>query len=99
MTSGTFSDQGKLLDHFRRHGQDFGAKSAADYEQLADDFLNSPGPTGVVEKIRSNGDLVRYNPATDEFGIVKPDGTIRTYFKLDPAVHQFPTNLDYFHAQ
>jgi filamentous hemagglutinin len=52
-----------------------------------------------LEKVRANGDIVRYNPATEEFGIVKSDGTIRTYYKPDPANHGFPTNLDYFNAQ
>jgi filamentous hemagglutinin len=52
-----------------------------------------------LEKTRPNGDVVRYNPATDEFGVVKPDGTIRTYYKPDPARHGRPTNLDYFNAQ
>jgi pyocin large subunit-like protein len=99
LSSGKYSDRAKLLDHFLRHGHDFRAKSAADYERLADAFLNGVPTVGVMERMRSNGDRVRYDPSTNEFGIAKPDGTIRTYFKPDPAVHGFPTNLDYFHAQ
>lgn len=99
MKSGRFSDQAKLLDHFHRHGSDFSAKDAAHYERLADTFLSGAAGTGVLEKLRSNGDRVRFDPSTSEFGIVKQGGTIRTYFKPDPAVHGFPSNLDYFHAQ
>jgi pyocin large subunit-like protein len=52
-----------------------------------------------LEKTRTNGDIVRFNPVTNEFGVARADGVIRTYFKPDPAVHGFPTNLDYFKAQ
>lgn len=96
---GTFIDHAKLQDHFQRHGADFGATTPADYEQQADTFLNGPKSSGVLEKMRSNGDVVRYNPSTEEFGIVRQDGTIRSYFKPDPAVHGFPADLDYFNVQ
>jgi filamentous hemagglutinin len=52
-----------------------------------------------MQKTRSNGDILRFDPATDAFGAVKPDGTIRTYYKANPAVHGYPTNLDYYNAQ
>jgi filamentous hemagglutinin len=96
---GGLADPIKLLDHYTRHGADFGAPSAAQYEQMADAFLNGPRGIGVLQKVRANGDVVRYDPATQAFGVVKPDGTIRTYYEPDPAVHGYPTNMDYFHAQ
>jgi filamentous hemagglutinin len=96
---GRFADNAKLIDHFNRHGADFGATSAAQYERAADGFLSGTRGTGVLEKVRPNGDIVRYDPATEAFGIIKPDGTIRTYYKPDPAVHGYRTNLDYFNAQ
>jgi len=97
--AGQFADPAKLVDHYMRHGADFGATSAAQYEAMADTFLNGPRGAGVLQRTRRNGDIVRYDPATQAFGVVKPDGTIRTYYKPDPAVHGYPTNLDYFHAQ
>jgi pyocin large subunit-like protein len=62
---GKFADAAKLLHHFIRHGGDFGATSAAQYEQAADAFLNGPRGTGVLQKVRGNGDIVRYDPATE----------------------------------
>ncbi|HTC93412.1 MAG TPA: RHS repeat-associated core domain-containing protein [Terriglobales bacterium] len=100
MAVGHFANGALLESHFADHGTDFGAKTKAEYEQQASKFLNGPRGSGVLEKIRpSNGDIVRYNPATEEFGVARADGTIRTYFKPDPAVHGLPTNLDYFNAQ
>jgi filamentous hemagglutinin len=94
-----FADNTRLLDHFARHGRDVGATSAADYERLASDFLTGPLATGVLEKTRANGDIVRFDPATQLFGIIRPNGIIRTFFKPDPAVHGLASNLDYFNAQ
>jgi len=66
---------------------------------MADAFLNGPQGTGVLQRVRANGDVARYDPASEAFGIVKPDGTIRTFYKPDPAVHGYPINLDYFNVQ
>lgn len=94
-----FADKSKLDDHFARHGSDFGAKNALEYQAQADKFLTASKPAGVLEKTRANGDIVRYNPGTDEFGVVSSGGSIRTYYKPDPAVHGKGSNLDYFNAQ
>jgi hypothetical protein len=94
-----FADQVKLEDHFARHGRDFGARSATEYQTMANGFLTDPLPVGVLEKTRSNGDVVRYNPTTEQFGIVTNNGAIRTYYKPDPAVHGKGSNLDYFNGQ
>jgi filamentous hemagglutinin len=94
-----FADEAKLQDHFQRHGGDFDAKTSTAYQQEADGFLTGSKPTGVLEKMRTNGGIVRYNPSTDEFGVVSKNGVIRTYCKPDPNVHGYPTNLDYFNAQ
>ncbi len=94
-----FADHAKLDDHFARHGSDFGAKNTLEYQAQADKFLTALKPAGVLEKARPNGDIVRYNPSTDEFGVVSSGGSIRTYYKPDPAVHGKGSNLEYFNAQ
>lgn len=99
LAKGKFADPTKLLDHYARHGGDFRAKNADEYERLAEAFLEGPADPAIIEKNRQNGDKVRYNILSQEFAIARPDGTIRTYFKPDPAVHGFPTNVDYFNAQ
>ena len=40
-----------------------------------------------------------FDPTTDTFGVMDANGAPRTMFKPDPAVHGYPTNLDYFNAQ
>jgi hypothetical protein len=86
------------LRHFKDHGADFGARSAVEYVNQAKQFLGSP-PPGTLTRVRANGDVVRYNPDTNTFGVMDASGAPRTFFKPDPAVHGYPTNLEYFNAQ
>ena len=94
-----FADDKLRQRHFRDHGSNVGAASEKEYLNLANKFFDQPSGGNLLEIIRSNGDVVRFNKITDEFGVLRKDGVIRTYFKPDPRIHGFPTNLDYFRAQ
>ncbi|GAA2896456.1 DUF6531 domain-containing protein [Nonomuraea rubra] len=86
-------------DHWARHGSDFPhLNNAKEYVEEATDFLTGSHP-GVLTKTRSNGDVVRYDPQTEQFGVATAQGVPRTYYKPDPQRHPHPTNLDYFNAQ
>ena len=67
-------------NHFIKHGSDFGAKNALDYVRQAQSFLRNP-PAGTLTKVRPNGDILRYHPATNTFGVLGPNGAPRTFFK------------------
>ena len=84
--------------HFNDHGGDFSAENAVDYIRKAREFLHNP-PAGVLTKIRDTGDVVRFDPVTETFGVMDKHGVPRTFYVPDPAEHGFPTNLDYFNAQ
>ena len=87
------------LEHFRKHKSEFPEiQNATQYVEKAHEFLNNP-PSGCRIKIRLNGEVVIYDPATNTFGIRRPDGTPKTMFKPAPAAHGYPTNQDYFNAQ
>ena len=97
-----FIDHTQALDHFSKHGSEFGAITFAQYVSLADSFLGSPKDAEVLEGVRSDGSIVRYNPRTNEFGVMTSDKTIKTYFILNlnaRAKAKYPTNTDYFMEQ
>jgi hypothetical protein len=96
-----FSNQTLLEEHFKKHNEEFAPPFATQeaYEQAGNKFMSDKPLAGVLQKVRPNGDIVRYNPSTEEFGILRKDGILRTYFIPDPAKHGYPTNLDYFLAQ
>jgi pyocin large subunit-like protein len=83
-----------------KHGSEFGISKESQYEAAAVSFLCYPKRATTIERKRSKGDTVRFDPVTNEFGISAADGTIRTYFKPVAGIsHPEPTNLDYFYAQ
>lgn len=91
-----FSWSGSLAMHFRKKGPTVGATTEAEYLALADNFVGGPLPPGTLECMRSDGDQVRYNPNTDEFGVLDTlTGVIRTYWRLQGTRAQ---NLAYFQA-
>jgi len=85
-----------LSDHYARHGGDFGAKSEADYARQASQFLRNSGKNNYSVKVDNNGVIRIYDPKTNTFGSYNANGTTRTFYKLDPGVHGYPTNMDYW---
>jgi len=73
--------------------------NADDYARLADDFLEQSQRGGFRTKVDPDGTIRAYDPATNTFGSFNGDGTTKTFFKPDPSVHGYPTNLDYWNAQ
>ena len=97
MYTNGFDNSIALTKHFGDHGLEFSATDGQQYLMLADHFCGvSPVPPGVRECVRRSGDVVRYNPSTEEFAVLSASRFIRTYFKPDPARHGAGTNLQYF---
>ncbi len=68
---------------------------------MADRFFDAPVELPILEFERQDAtrERVRFNQATDEFGIKSAGGFIVTYFRLDPLQHGRPSNLIYFWEQ
>jgi filamentous hemagglutinin len=90
-----FKHRYDLQRHFVRHGEEFGAGSADEYERQADIFMIGPLRDGALECTR-DGDLVRFDPRTDEFGVLTRDGHIATFMILRPLPSDRQTALEYF---
>jgi pyocin large subunit-like protein len=88
------------LQHFNDHGSKVGAANANQYEAMADKFIGfTPLPKYNLQSKRPReNDIIRYNPMTNEFGIMDSSGYIRTYFKPNTSDHWLPRNLDYYFA-
>ena len=94
----TWADPKTLVDHFERHGKDFGAKTPQEYVQMSSDFLRSSQNQRFPTKISPDGNTIRvYDPTTNIFGSYTAGGETRTFFK--PDGHKYTTNLDYWNAQ
>ena len=74
---------GQLEAHYQKHGYQFGSITIDQYLDQARGLLNTPAGDDVLEKIRPDGDVLRYRNSTGEFAVMTPRGRIRTYFKTD----------------
>lgn len=84
--------------HFEKHGAEFPYTSEKDYITAAIAFTKRP-PPGTLSVVQSDGDTVYYNPEANFFAVKDDEGRIRTFFRPDPEIHGYPTNMDYFKAQ
>jgi hypothetical protein len=93
-----FKHRYDLERHFARHGQEFGTASADEYERLAEAFMRGPLRDGALECSRANGDLVRFDPRTDEFGVIATAGHIMTFMIVRPLLSSWQTSMQYFRS-
>ena len=86
-----FASSEKLLSHFAKHGERLGVKSVDEYLAGARNLIKQEH--GVEKFVRSNGDTLYYNKLTNEFGVVSPDGYLRTYFKPKQGAKYWDTQI------
>ena len=82
-----FADNDALVEHFQKHGHEFGYKTKEEYLQGANDVIKNPSALHKIEA--ENGDDCYYLQSTNEFVVVSPEGVIRTYFRPDDGVEYF----------
>ena len=77
-----FRSTARLVEHYERHGRQFGTVSQAQYLQLAQQLRDAPVGGDIVEVVRqSDGVISRFDRGSGAFLAADPDGTIRTFFK------------------
>jgi hypothetical protein len=74
---------GQLEAHYTKHGYQFGTITQDQYLENARELLNARAGNDILEKVRSNGDILHYRISTGEFAVMASDGRIKTYFKTD----------------
>lgn len=58
-------------------------RSLGEYRCAARQFMGDNPGSGVLERVRPGGDVLRVDPRTGYFGVRSPDGAIRTFFRPD----------------
>ncbi|MGA2775775.1 MAG: hypothetical protein ABSE81_06945 [Candidatus Omnitrophota bacterium] len=74
---------GQLQAHYLKHGYQFGNITQVQYLENARELLNASAGNDILEKTRSDGDILHYRVSTGEFAVMARDGRIKTYFKAD----------------
>lgn len=87
-----FASRQKFLDHYDKHGSEFGSISKEEYLRQAQELRDRAAENGVLEVLRSDGVVTRFDKKTGAFLAFNDDLTIRTYFKPNDGEA-------YFHRQ
>lgn len=76
-----FGSRERLLEHYRKHGHEFGTVSAGEYLRLARELRDRSPGGAVLQAVRSDGAVTRFDRESGAFLAFERDGTIHTFFK------------------
>jgi hypothetical protein len=76
-----FADQRRLDEHFEKHGAEFGRITKQDYLHQAQLLRDAKVGGPVLEAVRRDGVITRYDQQTGAFIAFNANGVIRTFFK------------------
>ena len=77
--------------HWKKHQSDFPEFiNAKQYVEGALQFLQN-SPVGTLVKMRPNGDVLKYHPATNTFGVMDASGIPRTMFRPTDGINYWLT--------
>ncbi len=75
-----FRTRDMMLQHYAKHGKEFGNISVDQYLRMAQELRDAPKSDGLLEAVREDGVITRFQRKTGYFGAYNPDRTIRTFF-------------------
>ena len=76
-----FADSRRLEEHFEKHGAEFGRITKQDYLRQAQLLRDAKVGGPVLEAVRRDGVVTRYDKQTGAFIAFNANGIIRTFFK------------------
>jgi len=84
-----FAARRKFLEHYEKHGAEFGAISKEEYLRQAQILRDSPVGGNILELNRRDGVITRFDRKTGAFLAFNRDLTIRTFFKPNDGERYF----------
>jgi len=88
-----FRDQQHLRGHFQKHGAEFGASSESEYLHLAQTLRDRPAGGEVLEAVRTDGVITRFDRSNGAFLAFDRDRTIRTFFRPNDGERYYTRQL------
>ncbi len=84
-----FATRRKFLDHYKKHGAEFGSISQEEYLRQAQVLRDSPAGREILEAVRADGVITRFDRNSGAFLAFNSDLTIRTFFKPNDGERYF----------
>jgi pyocin large subunit-like protein len=79
----------RLDEHYRKHGPEFGSVGRDAYLRLAQSLRDRPVGGPVLEVVRRNGVVTRFDRSSGAFIAFEGDGVIRTFFRPNDGEDYF----------
>jgi pyocin large subunit-like protein len=76
-----FADERRLDEHYAKHGAEFGRITRQDYLHQAQLLRDARVGGPILEAVRSDGVVTRFDRQTGAFIAFNSNGVIRTFFK------------------
>ncbi len=84
-----FASAARLQEHFEKHGREFGAIDRDEYLRRAQELRDRAAGGDVLELVRKDGVVTRFDKQSGAFLACNRDGTIRTFFRPDDGARYF----------
>jgi pyocin large subunit-like protein len=75
-----FRSNKQFREHYAKHGQEFGDVTPDQYLSLAQQLRDAPKGGNILEDLRPDGTITKFDRSKGYFGAYNPDRTIRTFF-------------------
>ncbi|MDZ4774329.1 MAG: hypothetical protein SGI72_14470 [Planctomycetota bacterium] len=84
-------------DHYEKHGSEFGSITQAQYLALAQQVRDAPVGGSILEAVRDDGVISRFDKKSGAFLAFNENKTIRTFFKPNDGVRYFERQIEKAH--
>ena len=84
-----FASRQKLIQHYQKHGREFGKINLEEYLNISQTLRDKPVSYDVLEYIRPDGIVSRFEKSTGTFVACNPNRIIRTCFKPNDGLAYF----------
>ena len=84
-----FRSHERTVEHFRKHGREFGNIEIDEYVRRAQALRDAPVGRDVLEFQRPDGVTVRFERSSGAFIAFNANGVIRTFFKPNDGLRYF----------
>jgi len=84
-----FRSRRQLMEHFLKHGHEFGRLTIDGYLRRAQVLRDRPTDADVLELVRPDGVVTRFDRASGDFIAFDADGTIRSFFRPNDGENYF----------
>jgi pyocin large subunit-like protein len=88
-----FGSREKLVEHYQKHGSEFGNISIDEYLRVAQTLRDDAAGATIIEAVRADGVTTRFDRGTGTFIAFNRDSVIRTCFKPNDGEAYFRRQL------